>query len=164
MTLCPPKNPPANDVVMTPPSTAKSIIDHFAPHGYILDPSRGEGAFYDNFPSGCQKDYCEISEGKDFFDYTTKVDWIITNPPWSIMRAWLNHSYELADNIVLLCTLTHFVTKARLREMNKAGFGLKEGFCIATPPKPWPASGFQVAAVHLARGYEGPWFLTGDMG
>ena len=36
---------------MTPDYLAKEIIEHFNPSGKILDPSRGEGAFYDNFPS-----------------------------------------------------------------------------------------------------------------
>ena len=35
---------------MTPEYLAKEIIEHFNPSGIILDPSRGTGAFYDNFP------------------------------------------------------------------------------------------------------------------
>lgn len=47
----------------------------------ILDPFKGDGVFYDNLPA-CKKTYCEIEEGKDFFKYEEKVDWIISNPPY----------------------------------------------------------------------------------
>ena len=47
--FCPPKNTPEKDIVMTPEWLAIEIIDHFSPSGIILDPCRGEGAFYDNF-------------------------------------------------------------------------------------------------------------------
>ena len=47
--FCPPKNAPEKDIVMTPVYLAKNIIEHFEPTGLILDPCRGEGAFYDNY-------------------------------------------------------------------------------------------------------------------
>ena len=47
--FCPPKNTPEKDIVMTPEYLAKEIINHFNPTGKILDPSRGEGVFYDNY-------------------------------------------------------------------------------------------------------------------
>ena len=46
--FCPPKNTPDKDLVMTPEYLAKDIINHYNPQGLILDPARGEGAFYDN--------------------------------------------------------------------------------------------------------------------
>ena len=33
----------------------------------VLDPSKGGGVFYDNLPTNCIKDYCEITENKEFF-------------------------------------------------------------------------------------------------
>ena len=48
--FCPPKNTPEKDIVMTPEWLAKEIIEHFKPSGVILDPCRGEGVFYSNFP------------------------------------------------------------------------------------------------------------------
>ena len=36
----------AQDVVMTPPETAIKILNHFKPTGKILEPCRGDGAFY----------------------------------------------------------------------------------------------------------------------
>ena len=66
--FCPPKNTPEKDIVMTPEYLAKDIIEHFNPTGKILDPSRGTGAFYDNFKTD-NKDWCELGEDRDFLDY-----------------------------------------------------------------------------------------------
>lgn len=54
------------DVVYTPKHVSKQIIEHLNPSGKMLDPCKGDGAFY-RFMDDC--DYCEIDEGKDFFDY-----------------------------------------------------------------------------------------------
>lgn len=158
--LVPKHNPPKNDLVYTPEDIAIKIINHFSPKGKILDPSKGKGVFYNNYPKGCEKYWCEINEGKDFFNYQEKVDWIITNPPWSLMRQFLEKGYDISNNIVYLSTLTHFCTKKRLKIMKEKGFDIKEVLLIDTPPKPWPQSGFQVAAVHLQKGYKNDTFST----
>ena len=49
--FCPPKNTPDKDIVMTPEYLAQDIIQHYEPKGLILDPCRGTGAFYDNYPT-----------------------------------------------------------------------------------------------------------------
>jgi hypothetical protein len=104
--FCPPSNPPEKDIVMTPEWLAIDIINHFSPKGFMLDPCRGEGAFFNNYETD-HKDWCELSEGKDFFLYTKKVDWIITNPPWSKMQKFLAHAMEISNNIVFLTTINH---------------------------------------------------------
>ena len=152
--FCPAKNTPDKDIVMTPQWLAIDIINHFNPSGVILDPSRGEGAFYNNFP-GDNNLWCELGEGKDFLQFGDKVDWIITNPPWSKMQEFLRHGMEISDNIVYLTTINHYTTKKRIRDMREHEFGVAEIYCIPTPPKPWPQLGFQIAAVHTQRGYDG---------
>jgi len=167
--FCPPKNTPEKDIVMTPEYLAKDIIKHYKPKGLILDPCRGTGAFYDNFPtlhdSLCTKDWCELGENKDFLNYNRKVDWIITNPPWSKMQLFLEHGMKISDNIVYLTTINHYTTKRRIREMRSYGFSVKEIYCVDTPKKPWPQLGFQLAAVHTQRGYTGGtvWSYDSDM-
>ena len=151
--FCPAKNTPDKDIVMTPEYLAREILQHFNPSGIMLDPCRGVGAFYDNMMG--KKDWCELAEGKDFLQYNKKVDWIITNPPWSKMQLFLEHGMKVSNNIVYLTTINHYTTKRRIRDMRQAGFALKEIYNVPTPGKPWPQLGFQLAAVHTQRGYTG---------
>lgn len=156
-----------NDCVMTPPDLAHQIVKHFSPrfnttHYNFLEPCRGTGSFYNAMQQiiprkahkDCEFDWCELSEGKDFFDLKFNIftyDWIITNPPFSKFRAFLNKSMEVADNIVFLCTINHiFGLRARLRDIKEAGFHIRECLLCETPES-WPSSGFQVGAVYLSK-------------
>ncbi len=147
----PNRNYKSDDIVMTPEYLVKSLINHFKPMGKILEPCKGSGNFLKFLPNA---DWCEISEGRDFFDYTKKVDWIITNPPWSQIRSFLKHGMEIANNIVYLFTINHIWTKARLRLIKEKGFGIRE-ICIFDTPKEFPNTGFQLGAVHLKKSYKG---------
>lgn len=91
-----------SDYVQTPEFIAQDMINFFKPKGKILDPCRGENKVFYNI---LKCEWCEISQGKDFFEYKEKVDWIIGNPPYSICKQWIKHSYEIADNIVYLFPL-----------------------------------------------------------
>lgn len=147
----------SDDLVMTPPEFAKEIIDYFKPSGRILEPCRGDGGFYNNFPG--TKLWCEITEGRDFFDFKDKVDWIITNPPYSKMRKFLEHSMDVSDNVCFLITINHIWTKARLRAMRERSFGIKEILMVQEPDN-FPRFGFQVGVVHLKKDYVGDIKLT----
>lgn len=150
----PKSNSPDKDLVMTPKWLAIDILNHFAVSGVYLDPCKGDGAFFNQYQEG-PKDWCEISEGRDFLEYEGKADWIVTNPPWSKMRQFLVKGMEVADNVVYLTTINHYTTKRRMLDIREMGFAVKEIFCVPTPSKPWPALGFQLAAVHLQKGYGG---------
>lgn len=154
MKLQPDSNYQSNDVVYTPSPLARRIIDHFPISGTVLDPCKGDGALYNQFPIECEKDWCEISLGRDFFEFHTHCDWCVSNPPYSIFRKFLLHSMEIADNIVYLITVNHVWTKARIRDIRDGGFGIREIFCVDTP-KNFPPSGFQYGAVWFRRGWEG---------
>ncbi|SFL58613.1 Helix-turn-helix domain-containing protein [Loktanella salsilacus] len=155
--LVPGQNDAAADVVYTPRDLAYKIQQTFASEirGSVLDPARGDGAFYNAFPEWVDKHWCEASEGQDFFDWSTPVDWIVTNPPWSIFRDFLTHSLRIADNILFLAPLTHYTTKSRVKLIADAGFAVKRIVMVPTPAD-WPASGFQLAAVWLQKGWKGP--------
>ncbi|WP_210401946.1 helix-turn-helix transcriptional regulator [Thioclava sp. L04-15] len=159
--LVPPKNDAAQDRVMTPPNLAEAIIEHFshAMAGRVLDPSRGEGAFYNHYPDHVERHWCEISEGRDFLAWGDRVEWVVTNPPWSELRAFTQHAMRVSENIVWLAPLTNLTTKARLRDIDAAGFGIAELLFVDTP-KSWPQSGFQIVAAHLKKGYTGHWRVT----
>ena len=151
MKMQPNRNYKSDDVVMTPTELAGKLVKHFNPQGKGLEPCCGTGnilKFLDN------ADWCEISKGKDFFEYNSKVDYIFTNPPFSQIRKFLQHSMELADNIYFICTINHLWTKARLRDIESAGFGVKE-ICIFDTPKNFPQTGFQLGMFYIQRGWNG---------
>ena len=141
---------------MTPPELAERLVKHFAPKGRGLEPCRGSGNILQYLNNA---GWCEITDGRDFFDYTDKVDYIFTNPPWSQIRAFLRHAMEIANDIYFLMTVNHIWTKARLRDVEEGGFGLVE-ICIFDTPPNFPQSGFQVGMVHLQKGYLGSIKLT----
>ncbi len=148
------------DCVNTPDDLAQRIVAHFLPQikGRILEPCEGGGAFTRAFAQSglTEVTALEIQRGSDFFAFHEKVNWIITNPPWSLARRFFWHSYELADDIIFLITLHHlFSLRARIEDTERAGFGIKEVLLCKTPPLPWPQGGFQLAAVHLRRSYNG---------
>ena len=89
MKMQPNRNYKSDDIVMTPVGLSKALVAHFKPVGKGLEPCCGSGnilRFLDN------ADWCELGLGRDFFNYTDKVDYIFTNPPWSKIRQFLNHS------------------------------------------------------------------------
>ena len=104
-------------------------------------------------------EWCEILDGRDFFSWNEKVDWIVTNPPWSLIRTFLRHAMEVSDNVVFLLTINHIWTKARIRDIGHFRFGIKE-IVLVDMPKEFPQSGFQLGAVHISRGWTGAIKLT----
>lgn len=141
-----------NDRVYTPDALALDIVLHFRPSGRILEPSCGGGAFLRALP-GC--DWCEIDLGVDFLACTAKYDWIVTNPPYSILTQFLAKSVETADNIVFLCPTNSWFQVARERVLSQAGFGIVEICNVPHPPKPWPTFGLSLSATRVQRGWTG---------
>jgi len=122
----------------------------------ILDPCRGGGSFYDNLPS--PKDWCEIDEGKDFYDYTSKVDWIISNPPYSHFDEWLDHSFALSDNVVYLVPIAKVWKSWGTMMVIKKYGGIKKVLFIPASRCGFPF-GFPCGAVHLVRVIRVRWKL-----
>ncbi len=101
-------------------------------------------------PNGSE--WCEIDEGRDFFEWNKRADYIMTNPPWSLFRRFVQHGMELTDDIYYLITVNHVFTKARIRDVYDNGWGVKEIFIFDTP-KNFPQSGFQVGMIHFKKGW-----------
>jgi hypothetical protein len=151
--LSPSHNAPVHDLAVTPEPLARAVVDYFAPRGRLLDPARGSGPFFRALQRHSNDvGWCEIAAGVDFFKCQETADWIITNPPWSKLRPFLLQAMRLAPNVVFLVTMPHVTTRARLRDMDKAGFGLVEFLRVPQPPAPWPSSGFQLGAALLRKG------------
>ena len=140
-----------SDIVLTDERTAIDIIQHFSPTGLVLDPCMGEGAFYNNFPG--EKDWCEITKGRDFLIYEKHADWIISNPPWSNMVPFLIKGLSICDNLVYYIPTEGIWTKARVNLTQEMGFGLKELYFPHPDLYKW---GKTISACYWQRGYEGP--------
>lgn len=145
-----PTNTIREDCIQTPVSLARKIVEHFNPEGKILEPCKGNGNFMKVLPK--ETEWCEILEGRDFFNYRSRVNWIITNPPYSKLRKFMQKAMNVADDIVFLTTINHLWLRARLRDIAKQGFGIKEIVMFDTP-KNFPQTGFQLGMFHLQRGY-----------
>lgn len=70
----------------TPVALAKDLIAtlDLLPTDRLYEPFKGEGAFYDNFPTANPRDWAEITKGRDFRTYETTYDWVISNPPFRV--------------------------------------------------------------------------------
>ena len=77
------------ELMFTPDADAQKIMDWINPQipqgDSILEPFKGNGAFYDKILDCNPKFYCEIDDGIDFFEYNKQVDWAISNPPFRVM-------------------------------------------------------------------------------
>ena len=147
-----------SDVVYTPDWCAQDMLDWFKPCGKVLDPCKGAGAFFDKMPDGAE--WCEIREGRDFFEWREPMNWIVSNPPYSNFRVFLNHSFTVADNIVYLVPVKNvFSAYGMLKEVKEyggiAGIRLYGGGARVGFPM-----GNAIGAVHFKRGHSGPCEMT----
>tara|TARA_R110002126_G_scaffold6404_2_gene33341 strand:- start:4542 stop:5135 length:594 start_codon:yes stop_codon:yes gene_type:complete len=110
-----------NDKIYTPPKVVDIMIDFcgYKEGDLVLEPARGLGAIYDKLKE--PKEYCEIEMDLDFFNYNKKVDWVITNPPYSILDNFLKHTYTLCDKFCFLIGM-YSLTPKRIEVMNQNGF------------------------------------------
>lgn len=147
----------SNDKCLTPEKVA-SLLVNFLPikdTDVIFDPFYGKGAFYNAFKDKCKEaDWCEIDLGKDFFDYNKKVDWIISNPPYSIYDAVLKHSFELADNVVYLVPMIKaFSSLTRIEKYFSYG-GIRSMWIVGARRCKFPF-GFPCVFIWYKRDYDG---------
>lgn len=124
------------ELMFTPDDSAQKIMDWIIPQlketDIILEPFKGNGAFYDKIPYS--KDYCEIDDGIDFFNYNKKVDWAISNPPFRVLENGepinafipiINHTMEICNKgffYLINHKLWSSLTVKRLREWKELGW------------------------------------------
>jgi hypothetical protein len=133
----------------TPPELAKLLIEKIGLQDgdTVLEPFRGEKAFYDNFPSNVVKEWTEVEEGRDYTSHEGMVDWVITNPPFRLESKvgrvnafWylLNYYTDKANKgIAFLANDTCFstLTPKRIKMLNEKGWFLKK--MITSSVKRW---------------------------
>ena len=142
-----------DDVVYTPDWAAKDIVDFFKPSGRILEPCKGGGAFMRQLPP--ETEWCEIQEGRDFYAWNERVDWIVSNPPYKQIPKWLRRSMHIATEIVYVIPtrsiffgpelLRDIYAFGGIRHMRHYGGGRNLNFPF----------GIAVAAIHFSKGWRG---------
>jgi hypothetical protein len=129
-----------NDVFYTPPELAKDTISlvPLVPGDVVLDPFFGKGVFYDHYPDFVQKEWCEIELGRDFFDFEGEVDWVISNPPFSLMTAIIEKMIKICRKGFAIISQFSSISKKREKILVEAGFVLirLEPFFVG---KGWPS-------------------------
>ena len=153
-----------NDKVYTPEFIVDEVLGIFLPmvgsKEYVLEPFKGGGAFFDKLPQE-RVDWCEIDQGRDFFEYKYKVDWIITNPPYSIFKEVLPKCLEVANNTVLVIPVNKLLSSMpRLMDIKRAGCNIKQVHYLGSGGQLGFPFGFPVAAVHIRKGYVGNLITT----
>ena len=115
----------ANDVFITPPALAKQHIDMITQvEGELwLDPCKNDGSYFNQFPTD-KKDYCEILEEKDFFEYNGRPDVIIQNPPYSLMDKWIKKNIALNPRVISMLIGVNNLTARRIEWLYDAGYGI----------------------------------------
>ena len=91
----------------TPRSLAADIINsiHFKENEKVLEPFRGEGAFYDQLPNYVDKYFSEIEMDMDFRDFPYnifEVETIITNPPFNLQE---NNDRKRKNDFFIWCRI-----------------------------------------------------------
>jgi len=119
------ERPNANDIFYTPLPIALKLINmtNIQRNDKVLDACKGEGVIYNNLPP-CEKDFCEITEGRDFFEYDQPVDVIICNPPFSIYTKWIQHCISLNAKKISLIMGCLNLTTIRLKLLEDNGYFL----------------------------------------
>jgi hypothetical protein len=114
---------------------AKDLISFitFEDGDVVLEPFRGEGAFYDALPSNVVKESTEIEDGKCYTTHEGIVDWVVSNPPYRLETGtkrvnsfWiiLDHfSNKIRKGLALLINEKCFsgLTPKRIKILNDKG-------------------------------------------
>ena len=115
----------ANDYYATPPEATKAILSHVSLNGSILEPACGAGhiskeleAYYPNseIVSTDLIDRGFGTGGIDFLthDYGRKFDNVITNPPFKIIKPFIEKALDVTnDKVVIFAKLQLLESKSR---------------------------------------------------
>ena len=112
---------------MDPPELAKSHIKMIdtLDSDLWLDPCKNSGSYYNHFPTE-KKEYCEILEGKDFFEYKGSPDVICDNPPCSMLDKWFDKVIKINPRVYSTPPGVNNLTARRIEKFERAGFGIKK--------------------------------------
>ena len=79
-----------------------------------LEPCKGDGRVVSFLESKEMKvDWCEIQEGKDFFEHEGEYDLIFTNPPFSIAQEFIEHALSMSTTVIMLLRINFLSSQKR---------------------------------------------------
>ena len=110
-----------NDEFYTPELLSHYLVGQVETRGgdTVLDAAYGGGSFYKNYPR-----YIVKKQTKDFYSWKENVDWIITNPPYSDLEKWLEHSCVVCKKGFAYLLGINNLTPRRIKICEDAGFGI----------------------------------------
>ena len=159
----------------TPSSLAKDLValTPISTDDKLFEPFAGENAFYNNFPDTHDKDWAEITRGRDYKDAVVDYDWVITNPPFRLEQTegrrinafWLLLDYyttRARKGIAFLVNDKCFsaLTPNRMERLKTRGWGITK--IVVCAVKKWRGRYFYVivqkspeaSLIHLKNNYE----------
>lgn len=97
----------ATDYYATPPWCYENLNIDWSLFSSAHEPCRGDGRihFFLEEECGLTCSWSEINEGKDFFEFTNQVDLILTNPPFSVAREFIDHALSISNTCIMLLRL-----------------------------------------------------------
>ncbi len=116
-----------NDVFITPLDLAKKAIEmiEYGESDVWLDPFKNSGNYYNQFPTECRKEYTEILEEKDFFDFDKEdITIVCSNPPYSLLDDVIKKTIELKPRVINYLLGINNLTARRMEMLENAGYGL----------------------------------------
>jgi len=93
------------DFYPTPPWCYENLEIDWSLFTSAHEPCAGDHRIYDWLKHKIPCTYSEITEGLDYFEWNCKVDLIITNPPFSLAKEFIDHSTNHANTVIMLLRL-----------------------------------------------------------
>jgi len=135
-----------NDVWSTPPDLAKKLISYvpIKKQDFVCDAFAGKVGnqpFFENYPASWKNSWLEIEEGRNAFNSNMLHDWIITNPPFSIITRVLEYSSWSCKKGFAYILPNLSLTNKRIQLMESRGFYITKMVSFDNP-KEWGNLGF----------------------
>lgn len=105
----------ATDFYPTPPWCYENLELDWSKFSSAHEPCRGDGRiqFFLEEEQGVPCTYSEIMEDKDFFDHHDTTDLILTNPPFSLAKEFIDHSLAISKTCIMLLRINYLGSVGR---------------------------------------------------
>ena len=115
----------------TPESLVRDLLKliPFEKSDLVVDAGSGiKKVWFENIPTD-NKEEVELDEGKDFYLYNQKVDWVVGNPPFPEFIGFIKHSADICKKGFGFLTnhsRINQLTPKRLQDLADKGFYLSK--------------------------------------